>query len=603
MITGEWGIGKTYHYKNNLQHQISATSTLNNNLKKYKPILISLFGKNSIDEIQTDIFLSLFPILKNKSLKIAANLGKALIKGILAYNKLGEYSNSITEVENDSENLINFNDLVLCFDDLERISQKLNIEEFIGFVNNLVENEKAKVIIITNENKIIQKNFNALKEKVIGNSILFIPNLDESIVNLIENKFAGFNTYKDFLLSNKNIIYETFSKASSNLRILSFALNYFQKEFSEVSNSLQTHKLLSAKKEEILITLLHFTLTISIEYQEGRISSKTANYLNQDPYDWSNIKFDFINNENHRNNKIKNKSYRETFLDKYYQNKNFIFFESIFNFITGGSAFQIELLVNEIEKLYRIHDNKISIHSEVLNDLGNTNIYSLSDSNYKALTRKMLQFTDQGLYDITDYHVVFYFSTRFDNLMKYNLDNLEKRIIAGMKKGKINYEYKGGLDLQLTLDRTQEHGERYFRIKQEAIKINNEINNRKIKTELVELEQKCYTDFDEFYNKVFKSENQYTLVPIFKYFNHNKFYNFFTRSEGKTKLRIIAILKSRYNTSNRQYLLDDELFLTNMDKILKTKLVKISRNKLEFHILKELNTSIENSINLLSKSH
>ena len=76
MITGEWGIGKTYYYNNVLEDLIADTYTFNDQTKKYRPIRISLFGLKSIEEIQGEIFLSLYPFLKSKAVKFGGKAAK-----------------------------------------------------------------------------------------------------------------------------------------------------------------------------------------------------------------------------------------------------------------------------------------------------------------------------------------------------------------------------------------------------------------------------------------------------------------------------------------------------------------------------------------------
>mgnify|MGYP001233791660 CR=1 FL=1 len=180
MITGDWGVGKTYYFKNVLKEKISNTSTYQNDSKKYRPILVSLFGINSIADIQTEILMSIYPILKNKNLKLGLNITKSLMKAILQFNNLGGEFDIMPEEENGR--WIDFNELVICFDDLERLSDKFSIEEVIGFINSLVENGNVKILIIANENKINKDNYIILKEKVVGNSIEFIvtPNFNTS---------------------------------------------------------------------------------------------------------------------------------------------------------------------------------------------------------------------------------------------------------------------------------------------------------------------------------------------------------------------------------------------------------------------------------------
>ena len=54
VISGEWGGGKTYYYESNLKKLIRETPLITDNKKKYTPILISLFGLNSIPNSPVD---------------------------------------------------------------------------------------------------------------------------------------------------------------------------------------------------------------------------------------------------------------------------------------------------------------------------------------------------------------------------------------------------------------------------------------------------------------------------------------------------------------------------------------------------------------------
>ena len=571
MITGEWGVGKTYYFKNILRNQIKDTPTFEDNSKKYKPLLVSLFGLKSIEEIQTEIFLSLYPILKNKTVKLGASIGKSLIKGIMHLKNLGEYYDYVSDVEVDKGDWVKFSELVICFDDLERLSENLNIEEFIGYVNSLVENENVKVLIIANENKIERHNYFALKEKVVGNSIEFIPDISKSLDSLIDIKFGGFKHYKEFLFENKNLILETYTKDSNNLRILSFALAYFQRVFSEVGNQISSYEILKDKKEEILLSLLKFSLTISIEYREGRITYKKKDELYVGEFDRSSFSLDNVQFGNaNKEKKEEDKNYREKFIEKYYPDKSFTFFTSVFNFITGGSVFQFEELITELKKLYHIQENIIPTHYEVFNRLGYQQVFSLTDKEYKELTRQMLKYSDSGLYDITNYLTVFYFSARFSNPLNFNLDKLEERIIAGMKKGKSNYRFQHSLDFYLSVDANSEHKERLLRIRKVALEINNEIDLVSKQVDSNRLEDSCYKNFQEFYEEVLKHDSQYSHVPILKNFNANKFYQFFLKSNGDTKWQIVRFWSSRY----RDYPYSELKQEINFLETLKNKLIK-----------------------------
>lgn len=467
LITGEWGVGKTFYYKNILEKQISLTPVINNNKKKYKPVLLSLFGLKSIEEIQTGIFLSLFPILKNKAVKLGVGVGKSLIKGILSLKNLGNYFDFVSDIDIDKQDWLKFEDLVICFDDLERASESLRIEELIGYVNSLVENENVKIIIIANENKIQEPKYKLLKEKVIGNSIEFIPDLSYIFDSLTHTKFSSYNTYTAYLQENKDKILDIFIKKTSNLRILSYALTCFQSIYSETLTELPNVKGLDQKLSEILLQLIKFTLIISIEYKESRLSySKRQDLDLHQGLDLMKLSVsDNLSKLAQSAEKIEiMKSYRELFLEDYYKGDTFYFFKSIYCFITGGAKFKIEELIVELKSFYHVERGQILPQYSIIERLKYPFNNSLSDREYKSLTREMLVYCDKGRYELTYYLTVFMFASRFGNPLSYNLNKLEIRIIKGMGKGFDKYKYDDRLQYYLGISHEEEFKESLKRI-------------------------------------------------------------------------------------------------------------------------------------------
>lgn len=603
MITGEWGVGKTYYFKNILSNKIKDTSTTEDNSKKYKPILVSLFGLKNLEDLQAEIFLSLYPILNNKKVKLGASILKALTKGMMHLKNLGEFFNYASDFEIDKGELVKFSDLVICFDDLERLSENLKFEEFVGYVNSLVENENVKILIIANENKIERNNYFALKEKVIGNSIEFIPDFNKSFDSLIEIKFGGFKLFKDFLNENKASILEYFTKNSNNLRILSFALSYFQRVFSEVNNQISSFEILNSKKEEILLSTLKFTLAISIEYKEGRISFKKKEDLYIAKLDWSSISLDDIKFDNSNNQKKEeDKTYREKFIERYYFDDTFTFYSSIFNFITGGSTFHLKELIFELNILYHIEDNIISPHYEIFNLLASNEVFNLSDTEYKRHLRQLLKYTDKGLFSINDYMSIFILSIKFNNPLNLNMTKLEKRIIAGMKKGRESYKYQDSLDFYLTVFDNKPFKETLLRIRQSALEINNDIKSSSDLIDYQRLEKSCYENFTNFYNEVLNPDSQYFFIPIFKIFNANQFYLYFLKSNGKKKLEIIHFFNSRYRDHPHHELKQEIHFLETLLNKLTKKLKRLPpRNKTHF-LFQDYANNIQISIDKLNRT-
>lgn len=602
MITGKWGVGKTYYFKNILKKQISESPTFDNGQKNYKPILVSLFGLKSVEEIQTEIFLSLCPMLKNKSVKLGASIGKSLIKGIMHLKNLGEYYDYVAEAGVDKGDWINFSELVICFDDLERLSEKLNIEEFIGYTNTLVENENVKILIIANENKIDNAKYFALKEKVVGNSIEFIPELSISYDSLIESKFAGYPTYKTFLTENKNYILEVFIKNSSNLRILVFALTYFQRIFSEIKIRLSPKDILKAKENEILFTLVKFSLAISIEYKAGNISfTKKENLDWSGTLDWSNISLENLQFGNsNKEKKEEEKTFRDKFIEKYYSGDNFSYFNSVYVFLTGGSVLKYDELIQELKMHYHIEENKILPQYEVLNVLGYQTVFSLSDKEYNQLTRKMLKYSDCGSYDISNYVTIFSFASRFGNPLKYNLDKLERRIILGMKAGKANYKYIDQLDFYLIVDENAEHKDRLIRIRKVALALNKQINTNNQISDSARLEKICYENFEQFFTEVLSNDKPYFYTPIFQTFSVHKFYLLFINNENKLRWEMVRFWSKRYRDFPASQLKVEIDFLEKLKQKTEKKISSLSKHGVTYFVFSELVRVLQKSITRLN---
>lgn len=602
MITGDWGVGKTYYFKNILAKQISETPTFNDNQTKYKPIYISLFGLKSIEEIQSEIFLLLYPFLKNKAVKLGATLGKSIIKGILHLKNLGQYDDYVSSIENEKGEWIKFSELVLCFDDLERLSKDFNIEEFIGYINSLVENENVKIILIANENKIDEKNYYALKEKIVGNSIEFIPDFNLSYDSLIDKMFIGYQTYKTYLTENKKIITEIFTKESKNLRTLSFALSYFHRIFSLIKKDLPTDVILKGKEKEILETLLRFTLSISIEYKEGNISFTRLENLDSDNrIDWSNIQFEDLRPEKKNNTESEEKViYKELFFKKYYDRVRYFYFKSVYHFLTGGSILKYTDLVNEIKAFYNIEEDKVLPQYEIFNKL-NSNLFSLSSSEYNSLIREMLEYSDKGKYNIINYPSIFFFATRFENPLGFNLKKLEKRIIRGMKNGRASFIYNRALDFYFNIDSNAENKIHLINIRDAALDLNQEIEKGNVISDVKRLEEICFSNLDLFYSEILDIDKPYLYNPIFHLFNPHKFYIYFIKSSNETKWKIILLFRNRYKGNTSRNLISELDFLNILKHKIEKKSNKISKKGLIGYIFNEFNNNLELTIDELNK--
>lgn len=155
MLSGDWGIGKSYYVKNELE------PTLKDDLK-IKCVVVSLYGLDTVEDISKNIYLELrVRKFKEKCEGRTAGIvfGKTLLKGLTT--RIGV---NLSIADKDMKRIYNSIDLskkLIILEDIER--SKIDIIDVMGYVNNLVEQDGAKVLIVANENEII-------KEEIINNS-------------------------------------------------------------------------------------------------------------------------------------------------------------------------------------------------------------------------------------------------------------------------------------------------------------------------------------------------------------------------------------------------------------------------------------------------
>ena len=330
MIDGEWGSGKTYFIKNVL-------------MEKYSNILyIPLYGIKDIagidEAICNEVIKKKFDCKlvkfckKNKFMKIIfwpfkkiADLFN-LLKKFVYYisNKLLKLKLGVdlSEIKKkDFVGIINqttkLKDYILIFDDLERCS--INIEDVLGYINNLVEHKNVKSIIVTNEkeinnklddnyelkiltclndtinfpniknennysfneakttNKINSKDiinridylysenskYKKIKEKLVSKTVIFEPNINKIIDEFLKEYNPSLRK-----IINKDVIIEVMDiNKCKNLRTLKVALSYYE----NIINKMDKYVLekFKSKKDFIFEKVLINVLFVTIAQKKG----------------------------------------------------------------------------------------------------------------------------------------------------------------------------------------------------------------------------------------------------------------------------------------------------------------------------------------------
>ena len=154
MLDGEWGIGKTYFVKNTLIPEIAKDDKI-----ERTPVYVSLYGVKNTEELGNNLFLAIIETraekLKTKGTGVGKFFSKIPISKIVEI--LGNIKNDgVQEKQNIIESVmspwLDYDKHYFIFDDLERCPMPVN--ETLGFINQFVEQNKAKVLMIANENEI-----------------------------------------------------------------------------------------------------------------------------------------------------------------------------------------------------------------------------------------------------------------------------------------------------------------------------------------------------------------------------------------------------------------------------------------------------------------
>lgn len=241
MIDGDWGTGKTYFYKTDIQPLI----------KDYHSIYISLYGLETIQDIENELFksISLQQDGDQKPVREVLDVNSAISEDI----RLGGSGYAVQVLINQwkKDSKINGKPFVLCLDDLERWQGNLSV--CLSYINKLVEHQNAKCILIGNtthfaENDI--KTFENAREKTIAH----IYRLENKVSVVVDAAFSqvSFDS-EDSRQFIHNMLHQKHQKLSNllhqlhfkNIRIISEAIQLYEYIYSHHADSFNSSRKLA----------------------------------------------------------------------------------------------------------------------------------------------------------------------------------------------------------------------------------------------------------------------------------------------------------------------------------------------------------------------
>ena len=309
LIDGEWGSGKTHFVKKKLLNKLLDLQQADSQGNPQPVYYVSLYGLESTDQIAEEIYSASIVLLLQR--KLNAGVSDKVTRGISISTKL--FSIFLKQHSIDMKDLPTLNDIrpisraVVIFDDLERCSVPL--DTLLGYINNLVEHNDVKAIIVANEKEIrneavleethskqIEKQnpsskksmheisgkassdsselaaksqyiesegYSKVKEKLIGLTLKYSANLSEIFEDIV-NQYVVANGAKQYLFENAELVLSSFEKHNhKNIRTLIFALLAFERFFEVVCKiHFEPRSYREAQIERLLLYIAEVAITI-----------------------------------------------------------------------------------------------------------------------------------------------------------------------------------------------------------------------------------------------------------------------------------------------------------------------------------------------------
>ena len=645
MINGEWGSGKTHFWNNKIRKKIESMQL---NGKRYTTIYMSLYGISNLEEISKKIFIETTQLMDKNLRRFMDAHGQTTIP---EYAKTGlDMANFFGVTQNgdkiDYADFFSTEDKVLCFDDLERAN--VDVIDILGYINNFVEHDHIKTIIICNEKELSTKlkssnlemktfiatylldrqgelnkadkpmvekiqdkiehvfdkanDYERIKEKLIGETFEYAPKFDY-IINGILMRYENEPELIRFYRENTKIIISTFERSGTrNLRILKHALNDFKKIFDMVNKSYPN------TSHRVMQTMLIFTIAVSFEIKAGKVTKNK--FMNiQDNEEYKSI---LVSSRVLMDNR---QFYIKEFDSTYYYNfkAEYRFFKFI-EYYVRTRIFDMKIFKDDMETIRNTVDTEnLPGYKRLLTE----EYWKISDDDFGDVIEDVIEDIKEGNIELIDivkiYAYLSYFSRK--NLIQYDIKTLKNIVFNGMNIASLKSEYCENVEEELAKIAIEEFSEDMEDILKHFNNLNSQLLDKKQK-ELAEDVFKCIPmKMEQFYEKFDKNCMK---LPIFKYYDP---YQLFQRISCASNEDIVLIKEKLINRVDRypkqiepemknikllKQILDD--YLKDKDTTIKIVMLRefskdlgyiLNKYKISFLPRKEENQEIKDELNTM----
>ena len=624
MINGEWGSGKTYFWNHKIRNKIESMQL---NGKRYKTIYMSLYGISNLEEISKKIFIETTQLMDKNLKKYMDSKGQV---NIPEYAKTGlDMANLFGVTQNgdklDYSDFFATDDKVLCFDDLERAN--VDVIDILGYINNFVEHDHIKTIIICNEKELSTKlkssnlemktfiatylldkegdlvkktdkpmveriqdtieyvfdkanDYERIKEKLIGETFEYAPEFNY-IINGILMRYEKYPELIRFLRENTNLIISTFNKSGTrNLRILKHALNDFKKIFDMVNKSYPN------TNHRVMQTMLIFTIAISFEIKAGKVTKdKFININSNEEY-----KAILVSSRVFMDNR---QFYIKEFDNNYYYNfkAEYRFFKFIEMYIRTR-IFDMRVFKDNMEVIINTIDtDKLPAYKRLLTE----EYWKIADDQFDGVIEEIIEDVKNGKIKPIEIVKIFAYFSYFikRNLIDYDIKSIKTIFLNGINISSLTAEYCDNVEEELDQISVEEVGTDMEEVVKYFNDVNEKLKDKMYAEKAEEIFKNIPMKMEVFYDKFAK---ECMNVPIFKYYD---VFQMFQRISCASNEDIVTI-KEMLADRAKKYTKEIEPEIKNIKKLkqIVDEYIEGKEPTIKIVMLEEFAKELENIIDL-----
>ena len=574
MINGEWGSGKTYFWNHKIRKKIESMQL---NGKRFTTIYMSLYGISNLEEISKKIFIETTQLMDKNLRKFMDENEQTTIP---EYAKTGlDMANFFGVTQNgnkvDYGDFFSTDDKVLCFDDLERAN--VDVIDILGYINNFVEHDHIKTIIICNEKELSTKlkssnlemktfiatylldkqgelnkadkpmvekiqdkiehvfdkanDYERIKEKLIGETFEYAPKFDY-IINGILMRYENNPDLIRFLRESTRLIISTFERSGTrNLRILKHALNDFRKVYEMVNKSYPN------TSHRVMQTMLIFTIAISFEIKAGKVTKdKFVNIKDNEEY-----KAILVSSRVLLDNR---QFYIKEFDNNYYYNfkSDYRFFKFI-EYYVRTRIFDMKIFKNDMEMIRNTIDTEnLPGYKRLLTE----EYWKISDDEFGGVVDSVMTDVKEGNIELIDMVKIYAYFSYFSKkkLIDIDIKTLKNVFFTGMNLSSLKSKYCSNVEEELNKIAVENWNDDM----EEILKYFNQLNTQLLEKQYREKAEEIFKcipmRMEEFYEKF---DKECMNIPIFKYYDT---FQLFQRISCATNEDIVLIKEKLLDRAN-----------------------------------------------------